>query len=197
MTTDLAQVVSVTYDVQEVDFVTQFHGAKCPGLTNATEYCNFVADGANLCAEAHSKQWWNFVHCMYKFVDPNGDQEGDVGNPLAHVESFDASLTKCATETLKDYTVEHLRECVYGQEAVDLRKVSAAKTAADLAAGKPPVVWIDVNGTFVQAPEAKNNTRSAWKKELRSAICSSLYIHTSDPTVKPIWDKECATTVVV
>lgn len=172
MTTDLADIIDLRYDTQEIDMIKQFHGAKCAGLTNATEYCNFVADGANLCAREHSTSWWPFVACMYRYADPKGDERMDAGNPLAHVETFDSSMTACAA-TMPDYPVEELRSCVYGDEAAALRKVSAAKAAADMDTYQSPIVWVDVAGTFVQAPEAKNDTRAEWKQQLVSAICSA------------------------
>jgi len=189
MATDLGHFVDVRFDVQEVELVTQFHGAKCEGLTDATDYCNFVADGANLCVESHSKQWWSYVACMYEHVDPNGDATMDVNNPLAHIETFDKAMVGCATG-LMDYTVEELRACVYGDEAAALRNASAAKTLADLNAGRPPIVWIDVDGKFVQAPEVKNDTRSEWKASVVAAICDGL-------RERGVLHKQCVSEAVV
>lgn len=172
MTTDLMDIVDVRYDAQEADFIEQFHGAKCPGLTNATDFCNFAADGANLCAEAHSASWWPFVACMYRYADPLGDQQMDVDNPLAHVETFDSSMAACAA-IMSDYAVDELRSCVYGDEGAALREVSAAKAAADMDKYGAPIVWIDVAGTWVKAPEDKNDTRAEWKQQVVSAICAA------------------------
>ena len=71
--TDLADIIDLRFDVLENPPVTTFHGIKCENLTNETDFCNFVTDGANLCAEAHSTKWWDFVGCMYSVADPNGD----------------------------------------------------------------------------------------------------------------------------
>jgi len=195
MTTDLARVVDVHFDVQEVDLITQFHGSKCPGLTNATDYCDFVADGANLCAEAHSRQWWSYVACMYEHVDPNGDSDMDAKNPLAHPETFDEAMVGCATH-LRDYSVDALRKCVYGDEGAALRSASAAKTAADLASGKPPIVWLEVDGNFVQAPEAKNDTRVEWKKSVVGAICDALKLK-RHPYAARVYREHCTPAMIV
>lgn len=199
MTTDLAKLVNVTYDVQEDhDIIAEHHGALCPGLSAFTDYCDMLADGANLCVQAHSKNWWKFVHCMYKNVSPTNDNN-DTENVLAHPESFDAAVTTChlSSHVIEDYDGISFGICVHGPEAAELRKISAAKTAADMKAGKPPTVWLEVNGNFIQAPLDRKDDRTEWKKEIRSAICDAVSGHKSDPTVKPIWDKECAASVVV
>lgn len=196
MITDLARVVDVRYDVQEIDKTTKYHGAKCPGLTNATDYCNFVADGANLCVETHSRQWWSYVACMHEHADPKGGSQMDVNNPLAHVETFDEAMTGCAAN-LTDYSIDALRTCVYGSEGAALRNVSATKTAADFAAGKPLTVWVEVNGSFVQAPEAMNDTRAEWKKSVVAAICENLQDQRQVPAVARVYREHCASEVAV
>merc|ERR1712048_1374805 len=87
-----------------------------------------LADGANLCAQAHSSASWAFTVCMYSNADPNGDKDKDVKNPLAHTSTFDVTVTKCASKTLKDYKTEDLLKCVHGSEGAALRKASAGKT---------------------------------------------------------------------
>lgn len=82
----LAGIIDLRFDVLENPPVENFHGSKCDGLLNATSFCNFAADGANLCAEAHSSRWWEFVAC-YSVADPNGDKDHDAKNPLAHTAS--------------------------------------------------------------------------------------------------------------
>lgn len=73
---------------------------------------------------------------------------------------------------MPDYSAEQLRSCTYGEEAARLRAVSAAKVAADMDKGLPLIVWVQVNGDFVQAPEDPDDSRAEWKLELISAICS-------------------------
>lgn len=199
MITPLAKLVNLTYDVQEnKEIIHDHHGAKCPGLSEFTNYCDMLADGANLCARAHSKHWWTFVHCMYTYTTPT-NKDKDKGNPLANVTTFDTSVTGCAISSLlfEDYDVIKFAACIHGPEAADLREISAAKVAADMKAGKPDTMWVEVNGTFVQAPLDRNVTRDAWTAEVRSAICDAASAHKSEPEVKPIWDTECASQVVV
>lgn len=201
MTTDLAKLVDLTYAVQEDEtIIAEHHGAKCPHIitTGDSHYCDMLADGANLCVEEHSKNWWKFVHCMYGYVSPTNEHQ-DKGNPLANETTFDVSVTTCHAKArvFEDYDIVKFGVCLHGPEAVNLRKKSAAKTAADMQAGKPPTVWMEVDGNFVQAPLDRNDDRTEWKKDLRSAICDAASAHTSDPEVKLTWDKECASMVVV
>lgn len=172
---DLAGIVDLHFDVLENSPVTKFHSAKCEGLTNSTDFCNFVADGANLCAKAHSKKYWDFVTCMYSVADPNGDEDGDAKNPLAHSETFDKQATACA-EKLSDYKAEALLTCAHGSEGAALRKASAAKTSDEKFRGP---VWIVVDGKVVPSPTLPSGRpdekapRGPWIKNVTSAICAS------------------------
>merc|ERR1712232_918509 len=98
-------IVDMRFDVLELDAIKTLHGAKCEGLSHATDYCNFIADGANLCAQMHSRSWWSFTRCMYSHADPVGDKDMDKNNPLAHNITFDKTMTACA-KGLSDYAVE-------------------------------------------------------------------------------------------
>jgi len=164
---ELADIVDLRYDVLEAPPLEKFHGAQCANLTTATSFCNYVADGANLCAETHSKNWWPFVLCMYATADPDGDTDKDAANPLAHPDKFDSEVATCAA-LLPDYPVEDLRTCTYGAEGKKLRVASAAKTPTF----KGPV-WVVVDGTHVDAPNGKGLSRAQWKKDVVRAICTA------------------------
>lgn len=146
-----------------------FHGAKCDGLMNATSFCNFAADGASLCAQAHSSKWWDFVACMYSVADPNGDKDKDSGNPLAHTASFDKQLSTCASK-LPDYSAKDLATCAHGSEGAALRKVSAAKTPD--AKFKGPQ-WVEVAGKLVASPHGPTLPRTQWIKDVKKAVCDA------------------------
>jgi len=169
---ELAGIVDLQFDVLENTPVTGFHSAKCEGLTNSTDFCNFVADGANLCAEAHSKKYWDFVACMYSVADPHGDADGDAKNPLAHSGTFDKQASACA-EKLSDYTAKALLTCAHGSEGAALRKASAAKTPDEKFKGP---VWVMVDGKVVPSPSGPDHEkapRGPWIKNVTSAICAS------------------------
>jgi len=173
MQTDLSSIVDLRYDVQEGDAPVYYHPSKCPGLTNATDNCDLIADGASLCVKAHHddpRDWWPFVDCIHRKSD--GYATDDDANPLAHVETFDKTIVGCLAG-VPNYTADQLRSCTYGEQAAELRKVSAAKVAADMDKGLPVIVWVQVNGQFVQAPEAPEDTRAEWKLQLVSAICDA------------------------
>lgn len=96
----------------------------------------------------------------------------DVANPLAYLDTFDDAMVSCLAG-VPDYSADELRSCVYGEEGAELRKVSAAKTAADIDKGLPAVVWAQVDGRFVNAEDDEDDAHSAWKRQLVSAICSA------------------------
>merc|ERR1711957_1007683 len=160
------------------DIHALIHPAKCSGLTAATNNCDFVADGANLCAQEHSVFWWNFTVCMYSNAVGCGNEHGGVthactddGNPLASMSTFDATVTACAEQALPDYSTGALRACMYGSEASSLRKASNAKTATGL-------VWVNVAGSDILAPEGTTVSRSDWAQDVLRAICSA---YSGDP----------------
>jgi len=149
--------------------VQTFHDAKCEGLTNSTDFCNFVADGANLCAEAHSEKWWDFVACMYSAADPNGDKDHDAKSPLAHTDSFDQQVAICAKK-LPDYDSKDLFSCIHGSEGAALRKASAAKTPDSKFAGP---VWVEVAGKVVASPHGPALPRNSWIMDVIKAVCAA------------------------
>jgi hypothetical protein len=169
--TDLADILDLRFDVLENDPVTGFHGAKCEGLAPSTDYCDFIADGANLCAQAHSSTWFSFVACMYSVADP--DKDGDAKNPLAHSASFDTQLTTCS-KMVPDYNATALSACTYGSEAQELRKVSAAKTPEFHGPQ-----WIIVDGKLIPSPTLPDGRpdekapRGPWVKQVIQAICAA------------------------
>lgn len=170
---DLAEIVDLSYDVLEKNIHALIHPAKCPGLTSASQTCDFIADGANLCAQEHSAHWWNFTVCMYSNAVGCGNEVGGVtrpctddGNPLASVDTFDTTMAQCAAQALPDYLLEDMRTCVYGSEAATLRKASNAKT-------KTGLVWVNVAGGDILAPEGTTVSRSDWAQQVRQAICSA------------------------
>mmetsp|Transcript_59798 Transcript_59798/g.112868 ORF Transcript_59798/g.112868 Transcript_59798/m.112868 type:complete len:154 (+) Transcript_59798:314-775(+) len=135
----------------------------------ATDLCLFAADGASLCAKAHSKKWWDFVSCMYSVADPNGDKDHDVKNPLAHTATFDKQVSTCA-QKLPDYSTKDLLSCTHGPEAVSLRNASASKTPDAKFHGP---VWVEIAGKAVPSPHGPNLPRAPWIKEVIKAICSA------------------------
>jgi len=158
--------------------VEKFHGALCDGLTNETQFCNFIADGANLCAQAHSAKWWDFVACMYSVADPNGDKDGDSNSTLAHSGTFDRQVDTCA-QKLPDYDAKELLACTHGSEAAALRKSSAAKTPTF--AGP---VWVEVAGTTVASPHGPALPRTQWVKDVIKAVCTA-YTGTNPSACSP------------
>lgn len=166
---ELADIIDLRYDVLENAPIEKFHDAQCEGLMSATKFCNFAADGASLCAKAHSKKWWDFVACMYSVADPNGDDDHDTKNPLAHTETFDGQLETCA-QKLPDYSATDLKACAHGSEGVALRKVSAAKTPDDKFAGP---VWAEVAGAVVQRPDGPASPRGPWIQKIVKAVCDA------------------------
>lgn len=164
---ELADIIDFRFDVLENAQLEKFHDAQCDGLTNATKFCNYVADGSSLCAEAHSKAWWGFVACMYSVADPNGDKDHDAKNPLAHSTTFDKQVTTCASK-LTDYSVTDLLACTHGSEGEALRKASAAKTT------KPgPPIWVEVAGKTVASPHGPDLPRTQWVKDVITAVCDA------------------------
>lgn len=161
-------MVDVRFDVLEAPPLEKFHGAKCEGITNATDFCNYIADGVNLCVEEHSSAWWEFTVCMYSSADPDGDNDNDKNNPLASATTFDEYVAKCARYALRDYKVEDLKACYKGDEGARLRKASAGKTPVF----KGPQ-WVEVAGKEVAAPHGKNLSREEWKKDVIAAACAA------------------------
>jgi len=164
---DLADIVDLRFDILEAPPLEKFHGAQCPNLTAATPFCNYITDGANLCAQAHSKSWWSFTACMYSKADPNGDKDQDKNNPLASDKTFDSTLAGCAAKTMQD-ELKDLRTCTYGEEGLTLRHASAGKTPVAKFAGP---VWVNVGTKSVAAPKGPVS-RVQWQKDVVAAVCS-------------------------
>lgn len=167
---DLADIVDLRFDVMENSHAEQSHGAQCENLTATTTFCNYIADGANLCARKHSSTWWSFTLCMYSTADPDGLKDKDKNNPLAHAKTFDSQLSKCADRNLQHYSVEDLRTCTYGEEGMTLRHLSAAKFPAAKFQG---VVWVMVGDKFVPAPGSPSLPRDTWAKDVVTAVCAA------------------------
>lgn len=142
----------------------------CPSLAKSETNCNYIADGATLCASTHSKQWMKFVDCKYQnaLMMPIPS-----ANPFIHDATFDSALRECAQE-MTDYSVDELRACTYGDEAEELRAANRdhVKTVfADLGMA-PNLLWVTVNGKVVTDPATENyDSRVAWKAKLGTAIC--------------------------
>lgn len=165
---ELQNIVDMHVDFLENPPVLGFHGAKCEGLTNATDSCNFIADGANLCAQKHSAHWTNFTYCMYSVADPDGDHDKDTANPLAHSSSMPDQLTKCSAFT-PDYSADALKACTFGDEAAALRKSSAAKTPDSDFKGPQ---WVFVNDKMIAAPMGKSS-RADWAASVVKEVCAA------------------------
>merc|ERR1711879_345190 len=90
----------------------------------------------------------------------------DKGNPLASPGTFDQTIVKCAEQTLQDYPLDSLRTCTFGEEAAALRKASNAKTDVGL-------VWVNVAGKSILAPEGTTVSRKEWADQVSREICSA------------------------
>lgn len=166
---DFADIVDFRFDVVEIPYVeTHVHPGLCPGLTDATQFCNYISDGAILCAEEHSAQWLDFTECIYSTAG------ADSKNPLNFPDTFDTQLGKCAT-SMSDFSPTDLRNCAYGDEAAELRRVSAAKWNATHThvEGQLDVVWVEVAGEEVRMPETPFASHSKWIKNVKAAVCAA------------------------
>lgn len=164
---DLNAIVDFRFDVLENDIVSKYHGTKCPNMTKDTDFCDFIADGANLCAETHSKKWADFTLCMYSHAAT--DVAGDSTNPLASPYTFDVTVAQCAAK-MDDYSVAELLACTHGDEGAALRATSVAKTPMSKFHGPD---WVDVNGHNVTAPDDETASRDDWKKDVVKAVCDA------------------------
>jgi len=168
---DLADIVDVKFHPLDLSpQIIPSHPQTCPNLAKTETNCNYIADGANLCAQ-HSAQWYQFTDCMFQLT-----LKGDSQNPLAKESTFDAQLGKCA-EVMSDYSVEDLRACTYGEEADQLRAENLQKTAKifnQLGMTSPGLVWASVGGALVSDPSTESmGSRAAWQKKLVAQACAS------------------------
>lgn len=169
--TDLADVVDVKFNPLDLSpKIIPSHRQVCPTLAKTETNCNYIADGANLCAQ-HSAQWQQFATCMFQQT-----LRGDSKNPLAKESTFDAQLGECAKE-MSDYSADDLRTCTYGEEADQLHaesKVVASKIFADLGMSSPGLVWASVGGKLVSDRSTTSmGSRAAWQRKLVKAVCAA------------------------
>lgn len=162
---DLAAIVDFKYDIAETEYLAGHHPGKCPGLSEDTDLCNYLAGGADLCVEAHEPQWQTFMRCMYEYAAYGHDN-----NTLN--DDFDARLGDCAF-TLTDFSSADLRTCAYGPEGAALRATSSAKyRATSYMSINKYDVWVEVDGTPVLAA-SDTNPRDEWVAELIGAVCAA------------------------
>lgn len=147
------------------------HPQTCPSLAKTETNCNYIADGANLCAQ-HSAQWFHFTDCMFQLT-----LQGDEKNPLANESTFDAQLGECA-EVMSDYSVEDLRACTYGEEADQLRAENLQTTSKIFSelGMSPGLVWASIGGKLVSDPSSEGlGSRAAWQTKLVTEVCASYH----------------------
>jgi len=145
------------------------HKQVCPTLAKTETNCNYIADGANLCAQ-HSAQWFDFTDCMFQLT-LNGDDK----NPLTKEATFDAQLGKCA-EVMSDYSADELRTCTYGEEADELRAENLQTTSKIFSTlgMSPGLVWASVDGKLVSDKSSESmGSRAVWQRKLVTAACAS------------------------
>jgi len=169
---DLGDIVDVKF--HPLEFTPQIiptHPEKCPTLAKTETNCNYIADGANLCAQ-HSAQWFQFTDCMFQLT-----LQGDSENPLANETLFDPNLRKCA-EVMSDYSVEDLRACTYGEEAEQIRAENMqtiSEIFSQLGLTHPNLVWASVGGKLVSNPSETDSPvsdRAVWQKKLVDEVCA-------------------------
>lgn len=172
--TDLAARVDFKFNPLDVSpAIIPTHPQKCEGLAHTETNCNYILDGANLCAQ-HSAQWQNFTTCAYK-----QGLKGDGMNAFAKKETFDQQLGECAKE-LTDYSADQLRACTYGEEADRLRAASKKKVTElfkDYGMRVPGLVWAAVDGKLVHDRSTETGpdvSRDPWKQKLKMAVCAAL-----------------------
>lgn len=143
---------------------------KCPTLAKNETYCNYIADGATLCAYTHSKHWQQFMTCKYQQALKMA------ANPFLTEATFDSALEECAKD-MSDYSADQLRACAYGDEAETLRTTSRVyhmrRVFADAGLTSPGLAWATVASKFVTDPATENyDSRVPWQAKLLTAICA-------------------------
>lgn len=171
MDSDLGDVVDFSFNPLDISpDIIPSHPQVCPNLAKTETNCNYIADGANLCAQ-HSTHWQQFTTCMFQQA-----LQGDSKNPLAVEATFDAQLSVCAKE-MPDYSVDDLRNCTYGDEADQLHAMNKDATArifAELGMSAPGLVWASVGGKLVSDSSTESfNSRATWQRKLVSAVCQA------------------------
>jgi len=169
--TALADIVDFKFNPLDLSpQIIPTHPQVCPNLAKTETNCNYIADGANLCAQ-HSQQWVQFTSCMFNLT-----LQGDDNNPLATESTFDAQLGECAKE-MSDYSVDELRACTYGAEADELHaqnKKTISRIFADLGMSSPGLVWASVGGKLVSDSSTESmGSRAAWQIKLSHAVCEA------------------------
>jgi len=168
---DLSDIVDVKFNPLDISpDIIPTHPQVCPNIAKTETNCNYIADGANLCAQ-HSEQWQQFTTCMFQQA-----LQGDSNNPLATEATFDAQLGECAKE-MSDYSAVDLRTCTYGDEADQLHaenKVAITKIFSGLGMSSPGLVWASVDGILVSDASTESmNSRATWQRKLVSAVCAA------------------------
>lgn len=136
-------------------------------MAKSEQNCNYIADGATLCALTHSQHWMQFMTCKYEQALKMD------ANPFQTEATFDAALGVCAQD-MSDYSADDLRACAYGDEAEELRARNRdhVKTIFADTGRNPGLLWATIAGKVVTDPATENwDSRVAWKAKLLTAIC--------------------------
>lgn len=178
------------------------HQQSCASYSHTyTTNCNYLADGASMCAQKHSKMWPLLTDCIFA-KNWNGDFiEPYTTDFWARDEAnFDKELKICA-EALTDYPLDEFLTCVYGtpldensyqQSESDKLRIKNVNDEYDLwkrMGGKPTEssgltwAWVDnkmyVTDDSVNRPKAPNWEndavvgRAPWIAKMIPAICDA------------------------
>jgi len=159
-------MIDLRFDAPESEFLEGHHPGKCPGLSESTDFCNYLTNGADLCAQAHEPEWQSFMRCMYEYSMYGHDNNTLNGD-------FDARLGDCARPTLTSYTPTELRSCTYGAEGAALRAESTAKfLTTSYATIEKYDVWVEINGVKVLAP-SDTSPRDEWVARVITHVCAA------------------------
>lgn len=145
------------------------HQDLCTNQTAKDGFCDNLADGAALCAQAHDPQYWDFIACLFR---GNGWSRDGTKSGLALDAEFEPTVRQCASNTLATYAFKDLKACYTGAEGSAMRIDAAAKAVAK---GAVHPVWIYVDDQLVREQGPPNPTAdlTSWAADVTSAMCAA------------------------
>lgn len=126
--------------------------------TEGDVYCDVLADEANLCAQAHDANWWQFTTCMFA-----------IHQDLASTKTFETAAVGCARSHLSTYSLQALKSCYTGAEGASLAYNSARKSEKQFAGGSPHPVWVYVGASLVNPADYEN--LDLWGVAVKKELC--------------------------